>query len=219
MDANREDQALDALSPRAHLKPSRVRLGIGASVALVILALVVTVAVTLMTPSGQSQAGPAVTANTGPDGLSTGEPSSNGGTTQIYVHVLGAVHNPGLFELGSGARVIDAIASAGGFLAEANRGGVNLAREISDGEQIVVPKIGEIPPASSPTGVAARGKVNINRASSSELQSLPHVGPAMADRILDWRKDNGHFSSIDDLLNVSGIGQKTFESLKDLVTI
>ncbi len=135
----------------------------------------------------------------------------------IFVHILGAVERPGLYALREGDRAIDAVAAAGGFTDAADRGQLNLARFVVDGEQIYVPAIGETP-ATAP-GLSAQGKVNINTADAATLETLPRVGPAMAARIIDWRNANGRFASTEDLLSVTGIGQKTFDGLKDLVTV
>jgi competence protein ComEA len=142
----------------------------------------------------------------------------------LFVHILGAVAKPGLYQLHDGARAVDAVAAAGGFTAEADRQQLNLARLVSDGEQIYVPKVGEAgsgPPGSSAVGGAGAvgGKVNINTASESDLETLPRVGPTMAKRIIAWREANGRFATIEDLMSVTGIGEKTFAELKDLVTI
>lgn len=132
----------------------------------------------------------------------------------IYVHVLGAVLAPGLYELREGDRIVDAIAVAGGFAEGADQTQLNLARQVADGEQIVVPVMGEaVPPGEQ------SGKVNLNTATLEQLETLPRVGPALAQRILDWREANGRFSSIEDLTSVTGIGSKTFEGMRDLVTV
>lgn len=134
--------------------------------------------------------------------------------------MLGAVITPGLFELNDGARAVDAIAAAGGFAPEADQSQVNLARFVVDGEQINVPVIGAAPPAAAGgAGAASGGKVDLNTASLEQLESLPRVGPAMAKRILDWRTANGRFTAVEDLMSVTGVGDKTFAQLKDLVTI
>jgi competence protein ComEA len=147
------------------------------------------------------------------------------------VHVLGAVVRPGIVELKPGARVLDAIASAGGLVAEADPGGVNLARPVSDGEQLVVPRQGEIPSpqavgpgagagsGAGAAGAAAGAPVNVNRATAAELESLPRIGPALAQRIVDWREAHGPFGSLADLMKVSGIGQKLFDGLAGLITV
>lgn len=144
---------------------------------------------------------------------STASPAPRQG---IFVHILGAVARPGLYELRDGDRAVDVVAAAGGFLDTADQAQVNLARPLVDGEQIVVPVLGEAPI----TGAGeSSGLVNLNTADTAELDTLPRVGPAMAARIIDWREANGRFTSIDQLLDITGIGDKTFEGLKDLVTV
>lgn len=138
-------------------------------------------------------------------------------TQGILVHVLGAVAAPGLYELQEGDRVVDAIALAGGLAEGADPAGVNLARLVSDGEQLIVPLEGVAPAPGQP--VAGDGRVNINTADATALDTLPRVGPAMAERIIAWREANGGFSSIEDLLDVSGIGDATLDGMRDLVTL
>jgi len=144
---------------------------------------------------------------------------------EIYVHLLGQVEHPGLFVLHEGDRALDAVAAAGGFSPTADEGQLNLARPLVDGEQIVVPAIGEAPPVVSglppPSGggAASGGMVNLNTADQAALETLPRVGPALARRILDWRATNGRFTAIEDLMSVTGIGEKTFDGLKALVTV
>jgi competence protein ComEA len=132
----------------------------------------------------------------------------------IYVHVLGAVLAPGLYELREGDRTVDAIAAAGGFADGADETQLNLARFVTDGEQLVVPLMGAMVPAGEQSG-----KVNLNTATAEQLETLPRVGPALAQRILDWREANGRFSAIEDLMSVTGIGDKTFEGMRELVTV
>ena len=135
----------------------------------------------------------------------------------VYVYVSGAVRSPGLYVLDRSARVVDAIAAAGGFAAEADETAVNLARAISDGEQLDVPLEGEVSgPGTAPPG---NGRVNLNTADAAELDTLPRIGPAMAQRIIEWRDANGRFTSVEDLLAVPGIGDKMLESLRDLVSV
>ena len=139
-------------------------------------------------------------------------------TTGIFVHVLGAVITPGLYQLREGDRVVDALAAAGGYAADADQTQQNLARVLVDGEQLVVPVIGSVPPVDTGGGVVG-GKVNVNTADQATLETLPRVGPAMAQRIIEWREANGRFTTIEDLMGVTGIGEKTFEGLKDLVVV
>ncbi|MBC7518838.1 MAG: helix-hairpin-helix domain-containing protein [Microbacteriaceae bacterium] len=146
--------------------------------------------------------------------------SASPDSAQIYVHLVGAVNRPGLYQLRAGSRAIDAVAAAGGFAADADQAPLNLARLLSDGEQIVVTVIGQSTPAQhSDVNASAEAKVNLNTADAAALDTLPGVGPATAKDILDWRKKNGRFSSLEDLLSVGGIGEKTFAQLKDRVTL
>ncbi|MGO1538187.1 MAG: ComEA family DNA-binding protein [Leucobacter sp.] len=150
----------------------------------------------------------------------------------VYVHIIGEVAAPGVVELQAGARVEAAIDAAGGATDAAELSGVNLARVVVDGEQIVVPDADGAAEAQAsgamtgsaggadPTDAAAGGGVvNLNTADSTALQTLPRVGPALAERILDWRTANGQFASVDQLLDVSGIGEKTLEGFRDQVRI
>lgn len=207
----------------------RVRLGVGAAIVLLLTALVIAV---LISAIGQ-QSGRTEVADTAAaaSGSGTGSDPNGGGAEAgvsggiLLVHVLGAVEKPGLFELPDGSRVVDAVAAAGGMSATADPAGVNLARPVSDGEQLYLPAIGETAAAapgagSAPTGAAGApaGKVNLNAATVADLDGLPRIGPALAQRIIDYRLANGQFSSVDDLRNVTGIGEKTFAGLKDLIT-
>ena len=147
----------------------------------------------------------------------------------LYVHVLGAVAAPGLYTLAADARVVDAIAAAGGFTAEADAASVNLARTLADGEQIVVTTPGEPPPAGTAAGSgaggaagtdgAASGPIDLNAATAEQLETLPRIGPALAERIIAWRADNGPFRLVDELLAVPGIGDAILAGLDGLVTV
>ncbi len=139
---------------------------------------------------------------------------------EVYVHVLGQVARPGLYVLDQGSRVADALAAAGGTLDDADLQAVNLARIVADGEQIVVPIIGGggADPGSG-TGTSGDGLIDLNTADQTALDTLPRIGPALAERIIQWREDNGRFSSVDDLLAVPGIGDKMLAGLRDLVRV
>ena len=228
MQPDRYPLDLERLAPAAGGRP-RLRVGVGAAVVLLLLALVVAVIVSAIgQQAGQRTVGSGSVSI--PSDSPTFEPvdasAAPGGVgVIIFVHVLGAVERPGLFELRDGARVMDAIAAAGGLAAEADPAGVNLARILSDGEQIYVPRLGEVPPglpaaAADPGGAnAPAAKVNLNTATVADLDSLPRIGPTMAQRIIDFRTTNGRFASVDGLRDVTGIGDKTFEALKDLITV
>jgi competence protein ComEA len=137
----------------------------------------------------------------------------------IYVHLLGALVRPGLYALPADSRAVDAVAAAGGYTDDADRGALNLARFLSDGEQVYVPVEGE-EPLTGPGAISSAGsKVNLNTADAAVLETLPRVGPAMAERIIAWREANGRFTAPEDLKSVSGIGDKTFEAMRDLITV
>lgn len=152
----------------------------------------------------------------------------------IAVHVIGAVPRPGLYEFAEGARVQDAIDAAGGLLTNANVDTVNLAALLIDGEQLTIPfKAGEgsttteddslvLPGVTSTPSTSDTSDVeliNINEASVEELDTLPGIGPTIAQRIVDYRTENGPFQIIEDIMNVSGVGPSTFENIKDLITV
>ncbi|MGL3151727.1 helix-hairpin-helix domain-containing protein [Microbacterium sp. A82] len=196
-------------SATARPRASRLKLSIGAAVVLGLVVLSAAVGLGIM--RGQTQ--PVQTVQTEVAG---GEESAVGG--EIYVHVLGQVENPGLYLLDVDARVVDALSAAGGTLDDADLQAVNLARPLSDGEQLLVPVIGE--PVD--TGGAARhsdGLVNLNSADQAALEALPRIGPALAQRIIEWREKNGRFQAVEDLLAVSGIGEKLLAGLQDLVRV
>lgn len=154
----------------------------------------------------------------------------------LVVEVSGAVANPGLFHLADGARVDDAIRAAGGASAEADLTGVNLARKLSDGELLSVPRLGQpTSAAAAPTGragqparaatatraptAAAVLSVNINTASADELNRLPGIGPALAQRIIDYRQVNGPYGKPEDVMKVKGIGPAEFGAIKDKIVV
>jgi competence protein ComEA len=186
-----------------------VRVGAGAALILVLLGLAVAVLVTAVTPHG-------VSAVVRPTTTATPRAPDAGGGSVIYVHILGQVLHPGLYALRDGDRGVDIVAAAGGFTTDADRSGINLARFLSDGEQIVVPAVGEV--AAGAGGGTTVGLVNLNTADAAALETLPRIGPALAERILAWRTDNGRFTSVEDLLDVPGIGDAILEGLRDLVT-
>ena len=143
----------------------------------------------------------------------------------IIVHISGAVPRPGVYALPDGARVQDVISAAGGFLAEADKELINLARVLEDGEKLDIPYTEGFSPVL-PTPVQSiiipgddEDLININTASSFELETLPGIGPAIAQRIIEYREANGPFLAIEDIVNVSGIGPGTYERIQDLITV
>ena len=132
----------------------------------------------------------------------------------ITVHVAGAVASPGVVQVAAGCRVGDALAAAGGVLPEADLARVNLAAPLADGQQVVVP-------ATSAGGgaVAGDGRVQLNLAGADELETLPGVGPVLAERIVDYREEHGPFTVVEDLLDVPGIGEAKLAALREAVLV
>jgi competence protein ComEA len=134
----------------------------------------------------------------------------------ITVHIVGAVLNPGVYQLPAGSRVYQLLEICGGFSAEADGDALNQARPLLDGEQIQITRIGEQPQSNSSGSVS---KININRATADELTALPGIGAVRAGQIVDHRDKNGYFSDIREIMDVSGIGETTFKNIADLITI
>jgi competence protein ComEA len=153
---------------------------------------------------------------TGEFSVSTDETANEVIEQFLYVHVVGEVASPGMYQLQIGARLVDAVFAAGGLTEDADNASVNLARELSDGEQIVVFSISQ--EGQSP-GTNSSGLISLNRAGDKELEELPGIGPALAGRIIAWREANGGFKSVQDLLKVSGIGESLLSGVVDLVTL
>ncbi|GIV00630.1 MAG: hypothetical protein KatS3mg014_2245 [Actinomycetota bacterium] len=139
----------------------------------------------------------------------------------ILVHVAGWVRRPGVYRLAAGARVIDAIEAAGGARRGALLEALNLAAPLADGTQVLVPREGRASPGAPPAAGGSGGTalVNVNTATADELETLPGIGEVLAQRIVDHRTEHGPFASVDDLLDVSGIGEAILEDIRDLVTV
>lgn len=172
--------------------------------------------------------GSAATAEDTQDGAG----SSSAASATCFVYVVGAVKHPGVYEVPADSRVNDAVSAAGGFTKKADASAVNLARVVVDGEQITIPEKGEarapnatesVPQLGDAGGQGSasdpNGKVNINTATSEELQGLPGIGEATAAKIIASRESEGPFTSTEDLKRVSGIGDKKYAALEELVTI
>ncbi|MFP3914591.1 MAG: helix-hairpin-helix domain-containing protein [Actinomycetota bacterium] len=146
-------------------------------------------------------------------------PTTDPGT--LVVHVSGWVTSPGLVTVNDGDRVGDALAEAGGARPGANLDAMNLARVLSDGQQVVVPGPGDENPGSPPSdgGEGPPGLIPLNTADASQLEALPGVGPVLAQRIVDHRRSRGGFDQVEDLLEVSGIGEAKLASIRDLVSV
>lgn len=168
-----------------------------------------------------------VATNASPPQEASGSAASESAMTQasIVVDVEGAVSAPGLYALPADSRVGDAIQAAGGLAADAQLGAANLAQKLSDGEQVIIPTIEDAQEATpGSTGVTESsvrkdGKININTAGAEELQELSGVGPALSERIIAYREANGRFARIEDLQNVSGIGETRFANIKDKICV
>ena len=159
-----------------------------------------------------------------------GSSKKSSSAAEVYVDVDGAVASPGVYRLKEGARVSQAIDAAGGLTTEADVTGLNRASKVADGQKIYVPTVGEQQAATVTSGAdigasptsgagASSGLVNINTASAAELQTLSGIGPSMAQSIIDERTQNGAFASVDDLMRVSGIGEKKLAKIKDCICV
>jgi competence protein ComEA len=158
-----------------------------------------------------------------PSGGTASAPASASPSPEVVVlvDVAGWVHRPGVYEFTEGARVIDAIDAAGGARSGALLEALNLAAPLTDGTQILVPREGQegVAPAPVTGGAVAGGLVNVNSAIATELEELPGIGEVIAQRIIDYRTENGPFATVDELLEVSGIGDAILESIRELVTV
>ncbi|MBP2072645.1 MULTISPECIES: helix-hairpin-helix domain-containing protein [Thermoanaerobacterium] len=151
----------------------------------------------------------------------TNEIVSNEKPKEIKVYVTGLVKSPGVYTMKDGDRIDDAIKLAGGALEGADLSNINLAEKVKDEQMIKIPKVGE--DNSSTGGIGdvkkADGKININKATKEELDTLPGIGEVTAQRIIDFREQHGNFQKIEDIMNVSRIGPKLFEQIKDKITV
>ena len=190
----------------------RRRFGVGAAIVVVLAALAITVGIGIL--RGAAAPVDVVAIDPAASDAAAGDAVP---AAVLYVHVSGAVNTPGLYILDADARVLDAIAAAEGFRDDADDGAVNLARPLSDGEQLVVPVVGAAP--AEPQPGAGDGRINLNTADEAALDTLPRIGPALAARIIEWRAANGRFTTVEDLLAVPGFGDKMLESLRALVTV
>lgn len=147
----------------------------------------------------------------------------------IFVHICGAVVNPGVYVLSAGSRIFEGIEAAGGFSEDACEDFINLAQTLQDGQRIVIPTVEEAEAATQNSAYqeqwlpeetqSADGRVNINTASEQELSAISGIGAGKAAAIIQYRQENGSFSSIEDIMKVSGIKEGTYEKIKDKITI
>ncbi len=182
--------------------------------------------------AGESGSAPAAVSTTTPSTTladATATTAAKGASATIAVHVAGAVQHPGVVELRTGARVIDAVEAVGGALAEGDLDRLNLAAKVIDGQRVYVAKVGQPDPGAASDGSAAGvddpaagtsgGKINLNTASQAQLEELPGIGPTYAEAIVAERQRRGGFTSVNDLRSVRGIGDKRFAELAPLVTV
>jgi competence protein ComEA len=157
----------------------------------------------------------------GPTTAAVASASTSPTAASLIVDVAGAVRKPGVYEFRDGDRIIDAIRAAGGPTRRASLDSLNLAAPLTDGQQVLVPVQapagGAVPPAGGASGAPA--PVNINTASATDLEALPGIGEVLAQAIVDYRTQNGPFTSVDQLVDVSGIGDATLADIRDLVTV
>ena len=235
---------LEHPSPDAPTGPRRwqlsLRLAVVAAIAVAVLCAGVVARATLTAPAVPVVAMPVVAAPE-PNGSPTaggpaalprpGDPAS----ADVVVHVIGQVAAPGVVRLPPGSRVVDAVQAAGGPGPGADLAGLNLARAVEDGEQIVVPTPGEVAAGQGApteanggagggaTGDPAEGGadrlIDLNTADLSALDALPGIGPVLAQRIVDWRAEHGRFTAVEELGEVAGIGETLFGRLRDLVRV
>ena len=152
------------------------------------------------------------------------EVSESTTTTEILVDIKGAIQQPGVYHLPSDARLHELILAAGGFTKEAEERQLNLAEKLSDQQMIYVPSKDEVDfsvelPQLNQEGNAETGLINLNTATLLQLQELPGIGPAKAQAIITYREENGLFKTVEDLLNISGFGEKTLEKLRAMITL
>jgi competence protein ComEA len=211
-------ERLDLLGAGPSINPGRVAAAAAAAAVLVVMVILV-----LRGPPPQPELSL-------PFAGGAGDPGATSTTTTIpagwvLVHAAGAVHSPGVYRLEADARVVDLVDAAGGPLAEAELDRLNLAATVADGQQIYVPRVGEAVPevvaSTDEDGGAGTGDslVDVNTATADELDTLPGVGPATAKAILDTREQRGSFSSVEELLDVPGIGEAKLDAMRDLVRV
>jgi competence protein ComEA len=195
----------------------------GTAVIWVVAAVLAGLALLRLTGSGGDDAeGNSVRIDRSPGESGTARAASGGGSRPgkgagVYVHVAGAVRRPGLVRVADGSRVAVAVARAGGPTRKADLTGVNLAAEVEDGQQVVVPAAGMAPaaPGTSAASTAAGAKPSLATATAEQLDEIDGIGPTLSERIIEYRTENGGFRSIDELQDVEGIGEKRFETLRE----
>lgn len=203
------------------VEPSRLLLAAVGALAVVVAGVVAVVVLRDPGPSAPLTLPPAA-----PGPGATG-PATDGGppaTGEVYVHAAGAVGRPGVYRVRGGGRVSDVIDAAGGPAPDADLDQLNLAAKVSDGDRVLVPRRGETLPEAGVageggSGAAAAAPVNVNTATAEQLEELPGVGPATAQAIVDHRRQHGRFRSVEELLDVRGIGEAKLAALRSRVRV
>jgi competence protein ComEA len=184
-----------------------------AALVLIVLAFCGALLVGRMRAGGSTAGAEAPASTTGASAASSAAPAATAGP--LLVHVVGAVLHPGVYELAGGARARDAVTAAGGATRRAVLEGLNLAAPVADGEQVVVPVKGQ--PSHAAATPSKPAIVRLNQADVAALDTLPGVGPATAQRIIAWRDEHGPFGSVEDLLDVPGIGESKLGAMRELI--
>jgi len=207
---------IELLGQRPDLTPQRL----GGAVVLALAALVGGWLL-LRPPAPASTESLLPLAGASSNGASSSAPPTSTTASSVVAQAAGAVVHPGVYEVPAGARVTDLIDAAGGPAADADVDRLNLAALVTDGERVYVPRVGEAMPAlDAGTGASAdAGPLDLNTATLEQLDALPGIGPATAKAILDERQKRGGFRSVDDLLDVRGIGPAKLDAIRDLVRV
>ena len=203
-----EEPPVDPSTVGALLRSARVDPGHKGVIALVLVGLVAAALAGGLLLRGRPSEQPLIV----PLVAGAVEPASG---PEVVVDVAGKVRRPGLVRLPVGARVDDAIRQAGGALPGASTASLNLARKLTDGEQVLV----GAPPGPASGGPAAGGLLDLNTATLQDFDALPGIGPVLADRIISWRTEHSRFASVDQLREVSGIGESKYQSIKAKVRV
>jgi competence protein ComEA len=227
-----EPGVLERVIDRVHDWRTDARVGVAVLVAVAVVVGIVWYRVGLGGSEGAGAASPAaqrISARAVDRAVTTTTTTSTN-QSRIAVHVAGAVARPGVVELPTGARVIDAVEAVGGAPAEADLDRLNLAAKLVDGERVFVPKVGQADPGVAAGDAAATGdsssasttpsaKVDLNTATQTQLEALPGIGPAYAQAIIAERQRRGGFKAVNELRSVRGIGDKRFAEIAPLVTV
>lgn len=222
----------ESLSAKLHLGKAKIAALVGVCILVFIVAVI---AISSITSFGSGfEVSKAAAAESQAEEADKSDAEESAARGEICVDVAGCVAKPGICYLAEGSRVADAIAAAGGFTGSAATSSINQARVLADGEQLYVPSVDEAAAgvagagagvdaaatgAAGAAGAGANGKVNINTADSAQLQTISGIGQSKADKIIAYRNSNGPFASVDELTNVSGIGAKTLESIRDSICV